>query len=62
MYTGGTIALIVSYVVSLLLVLAYGWMCYRSNQQRREDIDMAVGDMDWLDKTDGEIKGFKYTT
>ncbi|KAL6247602.1 hypothetical protein RBB50_005948 [Rhinocladiella similis] len=61
-YTGGTVAMIVCYVVAIVLILLYGYLCYRSNLSRKEDIDLAMGDQDWLDKTDRELKGFKYTT
>lgn len=54
--------MIVCYVVAIVLILLYGYLCYRSNLSRKEDIDLAVGDQDWLDKTDRELKGFKYTT
>lgn len=54
--------MIVCYVVAIVLVLLYGYLSHRSNVARREDILAAVGDQDWLDKTDREIRGFKYTT
>ncbi|PVI00238.1 putative allantoate permease [Periconia macrospinosa] len=60
-YTGGTIAMIVCYVVAISLILAYGYLCRRDNVRRADEV-AAVGDDDWLDMTDREIKGFKYTT
>ncbi|KAF2636341.1 putative allantoate permease [Massarina eburnea CBS 473.64] len=60
-YTGGTVAMIVCYVVAMALVLAYGYLCRKSNAERADDIAVA-GDEDWLDMTDREIKGFRYTT
>ena len=62
-YTGGTIAMIVCYVVAMICVLAYGFLCHLSNQQRKETIESELAaDQDWLDMTDKENKAFKYTT
>lgn len=60
-YTGGTVAMIVCYVVAIALILTYGFLCQKSNKERQEEIAVA-GDEDWLDRTDKEMKGFRYTT
>ncbi|KAL3479623.1 allantoate permease [Aspergillus californicus] len=60
-YTGGTVAMIVCYVVAIGLIAVYGLLCLRENR-KRENVDAAVGDQDWLDLTDKENKGFRYTT
>lgn len=60
-YTGGTVAMIVCYIVAIVLILAYGALCYQSNRKRAEEI--AVGsDQDWLDLSDKENMSFMYTT
>lgn len=61
-YTGGTIAMIVCYVVAIFCILTYGFICHRSNQSRAEEISENRGDMDWLDLTDKQNTSFKYTT
>ncbi|KAK2777485.1 allantoate permease [Colletotrichum kahawae] len=62
-YTGGTIAMIVCYVVAMICVLAYGALCAMSNRRREAEADEQVAaSQDWLDLTDKEYKGFKYTT
>jgi ACS family allantoate permease-like MFS transporter len=61
-YTGGTIAMIVCYVVAIFCILTYGFLCHRSNQSRASEISENRGDQDWLDLTDKENKSFKYTT
>jgi ACS family allantoate permease-like MFS transporter len=61
-YTGGTIAMIVCYLVAMCCISAYGYICRRSNARRESDIAAATGTQDWLDMTDGQMPGFKYTT
>lgn len=61
-YTGGTIAMIVCYVVAIFCILIYGLLCHRSNQSRAGEISENRGDMDWLDLTDKQNTSFKYTT
>lgn len=60
-YTGGTVAMIVCYIVGIILILTYGLVCHRDNKKREAEISENV-DRDWLDLTDKENKGFKYTT
>lgn len=60
-YTGGTIAMIVCYVMAIALILVYGLICRSSNTKRADEI-VTAGEDDWLDMTDKEIKGFRYTT
>lgn len=62
-YTGGTVAMIVCYVVSIVLILAYGFICHRENV-RREDAprEQIAVEHDWLDETDRQNQGFRYTT
>lgn len=60
-YTGGTIAMIVCYVFAIIIILIYGMVCVKSNRGRAEEIADGSG-QDWLDLTDKENKGFKYTT
>lgn len=61
-YTGGTVAMIVCYVVAIFCILGYGALCVKSNRERVEEINGNVGDNDWLDLTDKENTSFKYTT
>ncbi|KAJ5579940.1 uncharacterized protein N7459_005925 [Penicillium hispanicum] len=62
-YTGGTVAMIVCYVVAIVAVLAYGYVCHSSNVKRKDAIESQMAaDQDWLDLTDKENEGFKYTT
>lgn len=62
-YTGGTIAMIVCYVVAILMVLCYGALCLRDNRKRAAAIESRVAvEQDWLDLTDKQNQGFKYTT
>ncbi|TVY84406.1 putative transporter [Lachnellula suecica] len=61
-YTGGTVAMIVCYVVAIFCILGYGLVCQRSNKRRAGEISENRGDMDWLDLTDKENTSFKYTT
>ncbi|KAL4875887.1 major facilitator superfamily domain-containing protein [Aspergillus karnatakaensis] len=60
-YTGGTVAMIVCYGVAIAMITAYGLVCYRENR-RREALDRPVGGQDWLDLTDKQNAGFRYTT
>ncbi|KAL4784161.1 putative allantoate permease [Aspergillus varians] len=60
-YTGGTVAMIVSYGVAIAMISAYGIICHRENK-RREALDRPVGEQDWLDLTDKQNLGFRYTT
>ena len=62
-YTGGTTAMIVCYLVAMACVLTYGVICTFENRRRAKDADEQVAaTQDWLDLTDKEYKGFKYTT
>ncbi|KAI9733636.1 MAG: hypothetical protein M1834_003238 [Cirrosporium novae-zelandiae] len=61
-YTGGTVAMIVCYVVAIAMILAYGAICHMSNRRRANEISQNGGDQDWLDLTDQENVAFKYTT
>ncbi|CAG8980887.1 hypothetical protein HYALB_00013417 [Hymenoscyphus albidus] len=61
-YTGGTVAMIVCYVVAIFCVLGYGVLCTRKNRERTEGISENLGANDWLDLTDGKNHSFKYTT
>ncbi|EMC99244.1 hypothetical protein BAUCODRAFT_65035 [Baudoinia panamericana UAMH 10762] len=60
-YTGGTVAMIVCYVIAILCILAYGAACHISNKRRAEEI-AAGSDQDWLDLSDKENRSFVYTT
>lgn len=62
-YTGGTVAMIVCYVIAILMISAYGYLCYRDNQKRASAIEGRVAtEQDWLDLTDKQNDTFKYTT
>lgn len=62
-YTGGTVAMIVCYVIAMICVLAYGALCSLENRRREQSGETEVAaEQDWLDLTDKENKGFKYTT
>ncbi|CRG92567.1 putative transporter C460,05 [Talaromyces islandicus] len=64
-YTGGTVAMIVCYVVAIVAVLTYGALCHRENRKRAaemQDGGVTAADQDWLDLTDRENRAFKYTT
>ncbi|RDW65332.1 putative allantoate permease-2 [Coleophoma crateriformis] len=61
-YTGGTIAMIVCYVVSIILILVYGYVCAASNKKRQDEIAESKGENDWLDLSDKQNVAFKYTT
>lgn len=61
-YTGGTIAMIVCYVVAIICIMTYGWVAHSSNKAREAEINDGRGDQDWLDLTDKENTSFKYTT
>lgn len=62
-YTGGSVAMMVCYLVAAACISAYGLLCKYDNKKRRAEIDsMAAAESDWLDLTDKENKGFKYTT
>jgi hypothetical protein len=54
--------MIVCYLVAICCISAYGYLCRRSNSGRKSDITAAAGTEDWLDKTDKQMLGFKYTT
>lgn len=60
-YTGGTVAMIVCYIVAIVLILTYGALCYTSNR-RRADAIAAGSDQDWLDLSDKANGSFMYTT
>lgn len=64
-YTGGTIAMIVCYVIAIILILVYGFISHRENKQREADIQngaVTADGQDWLDLTDQQNRSFKYTT
>ena len=62
-YTGGTIAMIVCYAVAMVSISLYGFICHTSNKRRAEAIESHMAaDHDWLDLTDKENEGFRYTT
>ncbi|KAH9902346.1 putative allantoate permease [Xylariomycetidae sp. FL2044] len=62
-YTGGTVAMIVCYAVAIILILTYGAICHRENRRRAEAIQERVAvEHDWLDETDRQNEGFRYTT
>lgn len=62
-YTGGTVAMIVCYIIAMFAITAYGLVCYFSNTKREDAIEgRMAADHDWLDITDKENEGFKYTT
>lgn len=60
-YTGGTIAMIVCYLVAIACISAYGYMCRQSNIKRQPEV-AAAETQDWLDMTDKQMTGFRYTT
>ncbi|KAJ5724999.1 uncharacterized protein N7483_006356 [Penicillium malachiteum] len=62
-YTGGTIAMIVCYIVAMICIVIYGMVCHLDNKRRAEAIQNQLSaDQDWLELTDKENSGFKYTT
>ncbi|KAI4602258.1 hypothetical protein KJ359_009497 [Pestalotiopsis sp. 9143b] len=62
-YTGGTVAMIVCYVVAIVLIMVYGLVCHRKNVSRAAAFeDQVAVERDWLDETDLQNDGFKYTT
>lgn len=55
--------MIICYVVAMFAITAYGVVCHLSNKKRAEAIEArTAADHDWLDMTDKENVGFKYTT
>jgi hypothetical protein len=55
--------MIICYIVAMVCILTYGLVCRWENRKRADEADtVAVGEQDWLDLTDKENKGFKYTT
>jgi len=57
------VAMIVCYIVAMCSITAYGLVCYFSNKKRADAIEgRMAADHDWLDMTDKENVGFKYTT
>lgn len=62
-YTGGTIAMIVCYVIAMVCILGYGYLCHAHNRRRDAAAGDSTGsDSDWLDITDLKNESFKYTT
>ncbi len=62
-YTGGTIAMIVCYIVAMICISLYWVLCTMENRRRAGARETEVAaEKDWLDLTDIENKGFKYTT
>lgn len=55
--------MIVCYVVAMAAISLYGLICHNSNKRRWEAIESHMAaDHDWLDMTDKENEGFRYTT
>lgn len=55
--------MIICYIVAMFAITAYGLVCHMSNKKRVEAIEARMAaDHDWLDMTDKENVGFKYTT
>lgn len=55
--------MIVCYIIAMFAITAYGIICHFSNKKRAEAIEgRMAADRDWLDLTDKENVGFKYTT
>jgi MFS transporter, ACS family, allantoate permease len=44
-YTGGTVAMIVCYIVAIFCILGYGFICHVSNKRRAGEISENRGDM-----------------
>ncbi|CAI7621439.1 unnamed protein product [Penicillium pancosmium] len=62
-YTGGTVAMIICYIIAMFAIASYGIICHFGNKKRAEAIESRMAaDQDWLDLTDKENEGFKYTT
>ncbi|KAH8655399.1 putative allantoate permease [Xylariales sp. PMI_506] len=62
-YTGGTVAMIITYVIAIVAILIYGALCHFDNKKRKDVIDgIDASQQDWLDLTDKENQAFKYTT
>lgn len=55
--------MIVCYIFAITAILAYGFLCHYENKKRATEIaNNVAADKDWLDLTDIQNKGFKYTT
>lgn len=57
--------MVVYYVVAIVLILVYGFICNHEDKQHQADIQNGVvtaDGQDWLDLTDKENRAFKYTT
>ena len=55
--------MIVCYIVAIIAILSYGALCHMSNRKRAEAIEARVAaEQDWLDLTDKQNEGFRYTT
>jgi hypothetical protein len=57
--------MIVCYIVAIAMILSYGVICHRENRKRKREASgggVGVGAQDWLDLTDRENRGFRYTT
>lgn len=55
--------MIVCYVVAICIILWYGAVCARDNRRRAAVVENTVAaEQDWLDLTDQQNTGFKYTT
>lgn len=62
-YTGGTVAMIVCYAIAMICILVYGALCHFANRKRVAAIESELAaDQDWLDLTDKQNEGFRYTT
>ena len=55
--------MIICYIIAMFAITAYGIICHSGNKKRTEAIESRMAaDQDWLDLTDKENEGFKYTT
>lgn len=55
--------MIVCYVVAICMILCYGLVCARDNRKRAAVLETTVAaEQDWLDLTDKQNEGFRYTT
>lgn len=55
--------MIVCYVVAIFMICCYGVLCARDNNKKAAAIQNNIAaEQDWLDLTDKQNEGFKYTT
>ncbi|KAL4904093.1 hypothetical protein BDW74DRAFT_168546 [Aspergillus multicolor] len=60
-YTGGTVAMIVCYGIAITAISMYGVLCHKENK-KRQVLGEPMSGQDWLDLTDKQNIGFRYTT